>query len=162
MLARVQAILALKDTCSLDEIRDSLTDGNTVLRIREALVSMSDMDDRFVDGLSSLAEITELSIDSLAAVIGLYEIASRAEVEREETQRLINDALAAVAGSTHIPSIVTLTRINGAWHFIISAKATWIAADREVSFVGTIQVGDVAERLRRSIPDLPRDVETKN
>ncbi|MCL1846651.1 MAG: YhbD family protein [Coriobacteriia bacterium] len=149
MLERVQEILAQKDTHSLDEIREDLANKARVYQIRESLLSLSDMNEEFVDSLQAPATITELSWESFAAVVGLHEMTIRAKLKLAEAVSLIDDALYAVASSTQIPSTMTLAKAADSWHFIVASQATWLATDRGVSFVETLQVADVATRIRR-------------
>ena len=148
MLARVKAILALKDTHSLDEIREGLVSESTVFKTREALLDMSEMDCDFVERLQAPEKITELNRESLAAVIGLYEMAARKGIEKDEIAKLIDEALTTVAECTCPPTIMTLVDVGGTWHFITAAQAVWVAVDRGITFVDTVQVADVVERIR--------------
>ena len=148
MLARVKAILALKDTHSLDEIREGLVSESTVFKTREALLDMSEMDWDFVERLQAPEKITELNRESLAAVIGLYEMAARKGIEKDEIAKLIDEALTTVAECTCPPTIMTLVDVGGTWHFITAAQAVWVAVDRGITFVDTVQVADVVERIR--------------
>lgn len=148
MLARVRTILAQKDSQSLDQIRDNLAGTTPIKQVKEALLSMSDMGAGFVEGLKAPARIPEISQQSLAAVIGLYEMTIRAKLSTDESSQLIDDALDTVAESTQIPSTMTLVDIGGTYHFITAAQATWIATDKGIIFKETVQVADVAERIR--------------
>ena len=148
VLARVQAILAMKDAHSLDEIRESLANGASIYNIREALLSLSDMGEDFVDSLEMPGKIAELSIESLAMVVGLYQMALRAKVDNDRVRTLIDDALSAAADSAHKPTIVSLVKSEDSWHFITASLATWIAVDKGIVFADTVQVADITEHIR--------------
>lgn len=148
MLARVNAILALKDTHSLEQIRANLVESSPVQQVKEALLNLSDMSAEFIEGLNAPAGISEISQDSLAAVIGLYEMTVRAQINQNTSTKLIDDALETVALSAQIPSTMSLVEIGKEPHFIAATQATWIATDKGVLFKETIQVADVAERIR--------------
>jgi len=152
-LARVKAILALKDTNSLDEIRESLAKESSIYRVRDALLSMGGMDADFVNSLKKPEEIAELSRESLAAVVGLYEMAKKANIETDKTRDLIDEALATVSESAFIPTIMSLVKTADDWHFITASQATWIAVDKGITFVETVQVADVVERITAKIPE---------
>jgi len=154
MLARVKAILEMKDAYSLDEIRESLVGDLPISRIRETLLNMSEMDKDIVDSLQAPEKIAELSIESLAAIIGLYEMTAKKGIGKDEIVSLIDEALETVAGCASSPTIMTLVDVAGTWHFINAAQATWIAVDSGITFVDTVQVADVVERIRRSAAGL--------
>ena len=151
ILARVQAILAMKDDYSLDEIRKSLVNGVSAYKVREALLDVSDMSPDFVDSLEMPENTSELNIESLATVIGLYEMAMRAKVDKDETRALVDDVINAVAGGAHIPSTISLVKASDTWHFITTSQASWIAVDKGIAFVETVQVADVVERIRADL-----------
>ena len=148
MLARINGILALKDTHSLEEIRESLVNKAMVHRVFEALRDMSDMEPDFLRSLKAPTVNAELCIESIAAIIGLYEMAIRAGVERDRMRELIDEALAAVAESTQTPTMVALVKAADTWHYIMASGAAWIAIDRGITFVETRQVADIVERIR--------------
>ena len=148
MLARIKGILALKDTHSLEEIRESLVNRATVYGAYEALREMSDMEPDFLSSLAAPTASAEVCIESVAAVIGLYEMASRAGVGRDRKRELIDEALVAVAQNAQIPTMVALVKATDTWHYIMALGATWIAIDRGITFVETQQVADIVERIR--------------
>jgi len=154
MLARVQSILALKDTHSLEEIRENLAAKTTVYRLREALQTASDMETDFIDSLRVPATISEVNIESLAAILQLYEMAQRAQVEKDRIRELIDEALVAFSESVYLPSMVGLLKTAGEWHFIVASQATWIATDKKITFIETAQIADVVENIRSKLSGL--------
>ena len=148
MLARIQAILAMKDTHSLEEIRDNLARKTTVYKLREAIQAVSDMEPDFIDSLKVLATIKEVNLESLAAIVSLYEMLQKANVEIDRTRELIEEALLAVSQSTQLPTMIGLIKTADAWHFVVTSQATWIATDRGIMFIETTQIDDAVEAMR--------------
>jgi len=154
MLARVQSILALKDTHSLDEIRENLAAKTTVYKLRDTLQAMSDMEADLINSLRAPSTISEVSIETLAAVLHLYEMANRANVEKDRITELIDEAIVSLSESVHLPSMVGLLKTAGEWHFIAASQATWIATDKGIVFIETAQIADVVESMRAKLTEL--------
>jgi len=162
ILPRIQAILELKDSHSLDEIRNQLVDNPLHLSIRNTLLGMTDMEPEFVDRLAVLSQVANLGIESLAAVVALYEMSARAAIDVDKTRLLINDALGILAASAHLPTSVSLVKTQDNWHFILSSQTTWITTDQGLSLFETVQLADVAERIRANALGIMAAAENRN
>ena len=154
MLARVRAILELKDTHSLEEIRENLAAKTTVYKLRETLRVATDMEPDLIDSLRAPATIAEVNIESLAAVLHLYEMAKRAQVDKDRIRELIDEILVVLSESAQRPTMVGLLQSAGEWHFIAASQATWIATDKKITFVETAQIADVVENVRARLTSL--------
>ena len=154
MLARVQAILALKDTHSLEEIRENLATKTTVYKLRETLEHVSNMEADFIDSLIATTSVKEVDLETLAVAIQLYEMAQRAKADKDRTRELIDEVLAAVTESNQLPTMIGLIKTTDTWHFIVAAQASWIATDKRIQFVETAQIADVVESLRTKLSEL--------
>jgi hypothetical protein len=154
MLTRVNAILALKDVHSLDEIRESLANKTTAYKLDETLRNVSDMEPDFIESLKVPSSIAEIDLESLAAVVGLYEMAKRADVEKSKAKEFVEEALTAISESTQLPTMVMLVKTTDSWHFVMASHTTWIALDKGLLIIEAIQVADVIERIRTRLPEL--------
>jgi DNA-binding transcriptional MerR regulator len=121
MLGRVRAILALKDSLSLEQIREQLEGMPVLCNVREALLTAVNGDTNFVDALRQPTHFHELPLTTLAPALGLCEWlthngamvgaevavnvealartevaaeaeASRAKMPRDERLRLVDEA----------------------------------------------------------------------
>ncbi|MDR3037658.1 MAG: YhbD family protein [Coriobacteriales bacterium] len=153
MLGRVRAILAMKDSCSLDEIRERLAATVTTHNVRAALLAVCDMSPAFVDGLATPVHTPELGIDALGAAVGLYEAAAQVGGSEQELQSLTDEALRAAASCLPAPAQVALIDAQGSKHLVVTAAAGQIATDAKLKLLATVQVADIVERIRTKMPE---------
>jgi DNA-binding transcriptional MerR regulator len=170
VLARIRAILEMKDSRSLEEIRETLDSGNGPRFASEALVVMTEMAE---DSLARLFAAKEalLTLDSWALVAGVYEAGVEARLAYDELMALTDEAIAwakaqdaaaqtpqatptpapqavpsmtqATTPAPHLsPSQVSLISTGGAYHFIASTVPTelWGSAALVVHATRLLQV----------------------
>jgi DNA-binding transcriptional MerR regulator len=154
-LARIQAILEMKDSRSLEEIRDTLGSSNDLRFTGETLVLMTRMATETFDGLSG-AKDTSLTIEGWALVAGVYEAGVEAGLAYDELVALTDGVLACVrttdatlrakqtsrvadvVSGVHPPPFqVSVASINGAYHFITSTTAAELRGDAKLTVRAT-------------------------
>jgi DNA-binding transcriptional MerR regulator len=164
MLARVRAILALKDDLSLDQIRERLEETLLRCNVRLALLAVTDGDEDFVNALRQPTRYPELPLTTLAAALGVCEWLSRNKTLRAERLRLVDEALelssAFLDGCSpgdRFPVAVTLFEAGGAYHLCLSGGAEPLRFDSGVTALAHLKSADIVERHRFRIPELLPD-----
>ncbi|MDR2587209.1 MAG: YhbD family protein [Coriobacteriales bacterium] len=94
-LSRIRAILEMKDSCSLEEIRETLDTSDGPRFTREALAVMTNMADESLARLSAAKEAS-LTLDGWALVAGVYEAGVEMELASDELLALTDEAVAWV------------------------------------------------------------------
>jgi DNA-binding transcriptional MerR regulator len=171
-LARVRAILEMKDNRSLEEIRDALSPSRSLRFAGEALIVMTGMAAETFERLPNAGDAT-LTLEGWALVAAVYEAGVEAGFAYDELVSLTDDAVAwaalvetdaAAVSATETsttetstaarPSIsqVSVVSAGGVHHFIASTAPTELRGDATLAIRATRQLQVYVDRARAALP----------
>ena len=148
MLTGVQAILSMKDSYSLDEIRAILGGDMPGYSVGDVLLEMTPKSRDFVDALEPSLRAKKLAPARLAAVLGVYETVRGSGVASDELRELTNKAVLAASELSQLPAMVLLIKLDGCRHFVMTSQSAQIVADSGFEQLEAVHLADIAERIK--------------
>jgi DNA-binding transcriptional MerR regulator len=153
-VARVKAILAMKDEASLEEIRSNLSDIPLTVPAKEAFGKAGKMEDDFVEKLTELNTEKHLGVEVFAATLAAYEAGCREKLEREALLDFTSDALLCAQKAGFIPAQILFFHQDETLHFLLLETTAKLVADSNIKNLDSVKLIDVLERARAQAPDL--------
>ncbi|MDR2106165.1 MAG: YhbD family protein [Coriobacteriales bacterium] len=163
---RIQAILDLKDSHSLDEIRDVLCSHGNTRFDDEALGMMVEINKETLSRLSA-ARGASLTLEDWAQIAGVYEAGVEAELTYNDLVALTDAAVAWVrqadadatasaavqpsTGERHPAAQVSVVSVGGAHHFLTSSVPTELQGDATLVVKATRQTKAYVERAQAAL-----------
>ncbi|MDR0570013.1 MAG: YhbD family protein [Clostridiales Family XIII bacterium] len=151
---RVRAILALKDSCSLEEIRERLRADGAAVALREGLAEITGAAAAFWARLDIEPHLELLAPEVFACVLWVYEAGLDFGLRSDRLIALVGDTVAKVAAMPSPPAQAVFFETGGEPHFLFVGADCPLACDDGLKGFRLARVADALERVRASHPAL--------
>jgi DNA-binding transcriptional MerR regulator len=148
ILARVNAILGMKDEYSLEEIRKELEGGLRQGSLTETLqLLLGDERDAAEKIAAKLGE-EDMRTEACAAVVGAYLAALGEGLSDADAQALAGDAAAAAKGLESRPKAVCLIKAGGKFFALLADEDARIELSQGAEVLARMSVSDLIEQAK--------------
>jgi len=153
ILARVKAILELKDNHSLEELAGILSSEDDKTVSLETIHAMSFMDAQTLALLPEVLGKKDFWLGEIAFTYGIFQNAAKAGMTDGETRSVIERGLPLLAGRTISDSLCTVFKTGGSFHVCLSEGTNFPAFDGDVTICSTVSLGETAHILKTKMEE---------
>ena len=155
VLSRVQSILELKDSYSLEELAKILSPQTS-----EATVSLSDLreiagiDQEIINSLPELYGKDQYSFLDAAYIAAVVQTGKKAELAARKTGELIGKSAHAASRMKGVDSTCTVFISDEEYHTVFTGNGVPVVFDSSIEVIGQSSVSEIADKIRINYKNL--------
>ena len=149
ILSRVQSILELKDSYSLEELAKILSPQTSEVTVSlDDLQEIAGIDQEIINSLPELYGKNQYGFLDVAYITAIVQTAKEAELTAPKTGELIGKSAHAASRLKSVDATCTVFLSDGEYHAVFTGNGVPVVFDGSIEEAGQSSVSEIADKIR--------------
>jgi len=155
VLSRINSILELKDSYSLEELAKLLSPETSVTQISiNALRDITEINSELLKILPEVFKREQFEIFEVALIVGLSQVVEKESISNELSKSLLSRMISPAIAKKNTNVLCTIFRLEEEYHAAFSVNSVAVSFDDDIEAIDQINLREISDLIKLKYKNL--------